>query len=358
MFYINKISLIYILILIIILILIHLYFFKTTETFRSAFVDTSQIEETRSTSSPRIFENPENYILDKYELIDILINDYDNYYTTFNETDLKVRNVNSIEEYKYKIKNSPVTISDEEKNIIINTIYKIKKIFNNYDNIGFTGKKANIMNIYIGIIDGTNYEEGFPHTRENKFIIIPKYLINKHNLITVLIHEMVHIYQKVYPEDIQFYLDTYNFKKYSYRNNAKLGASKELLIKAELSGETETTVGSIDLRSMWDESKFLKNSDSFPQERGIEKLCFSIHGTTGGRSLTECSELRANPDIDNYIYSNSNNELLYCTYNDNATSIMNVTYYPINNEANEHPFEMMAYSIESNIQNELLSNSY
>ena len=289
MFYINKISLIYILILIIILILIHLYFFKTTETF----------------------DDPKNYILDKFELTDILINDYDNYYATFNETDLKVRNSESIKEYKYKIKNSPVTISDEEKKIIINTIYKIKEIFNNYNNIGFNGKKANIMNIYIGIIDGTNYEEGFPHTRSapndmqingilsqnNNFIIIPKYLINKHNLITVLIHEMVHIYQKVYPEDIQFYLDTYNFKKYSYRS-----------VSASISH----------------------------------------------------NETRANPDIDKYVYSNSNNELLYCNYSDNAKSIMDVIYFPINNETNEHPFEMMAYNIELDIKNKynLFSNIY
>ena len=103
--------------------------------------------------------NSENNILNKQELINILINDYDNYYKTFNSTDLKVRNCQSIEEYKDKIKNSPITISNNEKTIIINTLQKIKIIFNKYNNIGFNGKKANTMNFKIGIIDGKDYEE-------------------------------------------------------------------------------------------------------------------------------------------------------------------------------------------------------
>jgi len=226
--------------------------------------------------------NSENNILNKQELIDILINDYDNYYKTFNSTDLKIRNCKSIEEYKDKIKNSPITISNNEKTIIINTLQQIKIIFNKYNNIGFNGKKASTMNFKIGIIDGKDYEEGFPHTRGTT-IIIPKYLISRNDLLTVLIHELVHVYQKTYSEDIQIYLDTYKFKKYINRNK----------------------------------------------------------------------QTRANPDIDDYIYSNSNNELLYCTYNEYANSIMDVTYYPYNIEASEHPFEMMAYNIELDIKNNI-----
>jgi len=225
------------------------------------------------------YKNNNIIILDKYELLDVIINDYDNYYSTFNDLDLKVRNVKSIEEYKHKIKDSPVTISNHEKNILINTIKQIKNIFNNYSNIGFDGKKANNLKIIIGIINNKEYEEGFPHTRNN-IIIIPQNLIFNKNLINVLIHEIVHIYQKIYLEDINFFLNTYNFKK----NNIKLNT-------------------------------------------------------------------RANPDIDNFIYSNSNNELLYCNYNNNPTSIMDVIYYPINNEKYEHPYETMAYNIESDIKN-------
>lgn len=251
-----------IIIIIIIIIIVILFNFKISENFDNNII-----------------------ILDKYELLDVLLNDYDNYYSTFNELDLKVRNVKSIEEYKYKIKSSPVTISEYENNIIINTIHKIKNIFNNYNYVGFNGKKANNIKFIIGIIDGKNYEEGFPHTRKMKsgsdeIIIIPKYLINKYNLITVLIHEMVHIYQKIHPEDIQIFLDTYNFKK----NKIRLGT-------------------------------------------------------------------RANPDIDNFIYTNSDNELMYCIYNNDPESIMDVIYYPINNEKYEHPYELIAYSIEFDIIN-------
>lgn len=271
-------NIVYILLILIIIILI--YNKQDTLVSGMPIKDTTIIDHFIGTWINPNTEKNYYYILDKHELLEILINDYDDYYTTFNKMDLIVRNVSSIEEYKDKINNDPITISINEKKIIMNTIYKIKDIFNNYQNIGFNGKKANEMNITIGIIDGINYEEGFPHTRGNN-VIIPKYLINRKNLITVLIHEIIHIYQKVYPDDIQIYLDTHKFKKNNKRGD---------------------------------------NS-------------------------------RANPDIDEYIYSNSNNELLYCIYNNNSKSIMDVTYFPINNDMYEHPFEMMAYNIESDIKN-------
>jgi hypothetical protein len=243
-----------------------------------------QIDEIHSTlfrRSPQAL-----YILNKNELIDILINDYDNYYNTFNYTDLKVRNVNSIGEYKEICKTSPITISKNEINIINKSIYKIRNILKNYNSIGFNGSKANKIDIIIGIVNNKDYEEGLPHTRYwgsiyNKYIIIiPKYLIDTNNLTSVLFHELVHIYQKVYPKDIEIYLDTLKFKKYAHNNN----------------------------------------------------------------------QTRSNPDIDEYIYSDVNNELLYCIYKNNPKSIMDVIYFPLNNETNEHPFEMMAYNIESDIK--------
>ncbi len=158
------------------------------------------------------FNNSSNIkILKKEELQEILINDYDNYYNTFNKLDLQARKVKSIEEYKNLIINSPITINENLENIIINHIKKIDKIFNNYKTIGFNGKKANNIKWIIGIVDGKDYENGFPHTRNN-IIIISKNLINE-NLISTLIHEKIHIYQKIYKNEINKYLKFNNFKK-------------------------------------------------------------------------------------------------------------------------------------------------
>lgn len=241
-----------------------------------------------------IKNNTENYIenytennikiLNKTELTKIIINDNDNYYNTFNKIDLQVRKVSSIKEYKQKIYDSPVTISNTEKDIIINTINKIDTLFKKYKIIGFDGEKATSIKWNIGIIDGTNYENGYPHTRSN-IIIIPKQIIFNNDLLKTLIHEKVHIYQKTFPPDIEQYLSNNKFKKVIIPSNNILRANK----------------------------------------------------------------IRANPDINNNVYIDSNNNILSCKYNQNAKSIMDVTYYPINKTEYEHPYEFMAYSIEKDI---------
>ena len=151
-------------------------------------------------------------ILSKKELQNILLSDSDNYYKSFTDLDLKARNVESIDEYKNLIINSPININNNLKQIIINHINRIDKLFNNYNTIGFNGNKANSIKWIIGIVNNNKYENGFPHTRNN-IIIIPKKLINK-KLISTLIHEKIHIYQKIYPDDINKYLKFNNFTNF------------------------------------------------------------------------------------------------------------------------------------------------
>ncbi len=51
-------------------------------------------------------------ILTKEELQTILLSDSDNYYKSFSTLDLKARHVNSIEEYKQLITQSPTNINN------------------------------------------------------------------------------------------------------------------------------------------------------------------------------------------------------------------------------------------------------
>jgi hypothetical protein len=216
-------------------------------------------------------------ILSKNELLDIILNN-DKYYSTFNSSDLHVRNVENIDEYKKNIIKAPITINYYEEYLIRKCINKIINILENYDTIGFNGQRANKILWTIGIIDNNIYEDGLPHTINN-IIIIPKSLIYSNNLKSTLIHELVHVYQKQYPEDVNQYLKYYNFK---------------IIQKPNLN-------------------------------------------------------IRANPDTDNNIYIDNNNNMMLCVYNDNPKSIMDVTYYPTNNPSSEHPFELMAYTIENDM---------
>ena len=61
----------------------------------------------------------------------------------------------------------------------------------------------------------------------------------------------------------------------------------------------------------------------------------------------EFDNIRANPDLDNYIYQDSNNNTYKAHYNKNVLSVEDIVYYPKNNQMYEHPFEKMAIEIEN-----------
>jgi hypothetical protein len=60
----------------------------------------------------------------------------------------------------------------------------------------------------------------------------------------------------------------------------------------------------------------------------------------------EKDSIRANPDLDNWIYQDNNNNVYKAIYNNDGKTIEDITYYPVNNQSYEHPFEKMAIYIE------------
>ena len=145
----------------------------------------------------------------------------------------------------------------------------------------FNGYKASLIPWNLGCINGKLYENGLPHTR-NDIILISNKDINKYNvnkLVKTLIHEKVHIYQKIYPNDCNIYIQTHNFTKLKIRNNN--------------------------------------------------------------------DNIRANPDLDNWIYKDKNEKIYKAEYNNKfPKSIEDITYYPLNSQSYEHPYEKMAIDIE------------
>ena len=156
--------------------------------------------------------------VDKETLIQMLINDNDNFYKYFFPNDYKVRNINNISEYKNRIISSVVNLNQEEKNKVIQCCNDIvDKKYSWFDNVKFNDIKWKI-----GSTSGKLYENGLSHTR-NDVIIISKEYINKSSikeLTRTLLHEKVHIYQKLYPVDVDKFLDFYKFKKLKIRDGS------------------------------------------------------------------------------------------------------------------------------------------
>jgi len=218
--------------------------------------------------------------LTKREVCKLLTENSDKYYDTFNENDLLVRSVKSKSEYVKKIKNSCYDFSREEKEILKKCANSVKlRLSKTQINLGpgFDNIKASKIPIIFGCMTGNEYEGGLPHTRYPAIILYSGQVTSMSALDVekLIIHEVTHLYQKMYPNDLKKYLNENHFE----------------IIK---------------------------------QRRGNDNV-------------------RANPDIDSYIYRNQiNNQAYEYIYNPFPGSIGDVI-----RSNKEHPFEEMAHKMEN-----------
>ena len=231
-----------------------------------------------------VFYSTQNIVfLNKNELSSFLIKDKDNYYKSFHEKDLIVRKVSNADEYKEKIRNSTVDFSLYQKEKLLFCVEKLNKTLINVRYPWFDGKKAIQTPWKFGSIDGSDYENGLPHTRSD-VIILPQVALDNYSqneLTRLILHEKIHTYQKMYPSDVESYIQHNNYYKFKKR--------------------------------------------------------------------TEILDSRANPDLNEWIYNDSNNNTFIAIYNSNPSNISDVTFYPNNKNNEEHPFEKMAYEMSETI---------
>jgi hypothetical protein len=141
------------------------------------------------------------------------------FYNTLYDVDLSVRDLKDINDYQIKIQDSVSEFNDDQKNKLVTAIQIANQKISNIHIEGFDGEKASRMNWNIGCIKGISYENGLPHTVK-KTIILPSHLVSSsslHELVRLLIHEQVHVYQKTYPKDIDSYLSSNQISKYKKR---------------------------------------------------------------------------------------------------------------------------------------------
>ena len=73
---------------------------------------------------------------------------------------------------------------------------------------------------------GEVYEEGYPHTRMNVIFITDNVVDSSmKNLVRVLIHEKVHVYERLYPQLMNKWLKYHGYKPHKRLKDYKLGRS-------------------------------------------------------------------------------------------------------------------------------------
>lgn len=221
--------------------------------------------------------------LDKKQLQDFLMKDPDHYYKSFSKKDLSMRKISSPSDYDFLIEKSCRDFNVYEKNKIISCVSKVESSLKTINEPWFDGAKAYKTQWKFGCVTGKMYEGGLPHTRYD-VIILPEYVVTNYTdeqLSKLILHEKIHVYQKMYPKDIHKYTQYHHFYKKIRRN--------------------------------------------------------------------EVHDARANPDLDEWIYNDSNNQSYMALYKADSTNITDVTFYPNNSHFYEHPYEKMAYDMEKRL---------
>jgi len=166
--------------------------------------------------------------LTRSEITDFLCNNT-KYYKCFKETDMIARKIKCLSDYFSIISSDSSEFDSSEKQILKDIATKADKILSNISLPGFDGKKASMIRWKIGCMSGERYEGGHPHTVKGTIILF-KNILKDHqdNILKVLIHEKVHIYQKKYKKDIGEYLKHNNFIRLYLRKNSKARANPDV----------------------------------------------------------------------------------------------------------------------------------
>lgn len=147
----------------------------------------------------------------------VTITNSSDYFNNMNSYDLQVRKSNNKNEYFKKYQLGYETFTMEEKNILLNIVNIIEKKINKYNNF------KNIKWVFVKI--DTNLENSYPHTIENVIVLSNSFFYDSiSSQIITIIHEKVHIYQRMFPEYINILYKNWGFDKVEFdidynRNN-------------------------------------------------------------------------------------------------------------------------------------------
>lgn len=148
----------------------------------------------------------------------------DNYYDSFSALDLRARGVSSLNEYLRRIESVCLrgTCDTNKESIIRRACAKvdwadIEKKRTQW--INMERLRALPWTIALTKGKGSAYEYGLPHTRGDVIVIPESDVVESDDFVDTLMHEQLHVYQKMYPEDFQKYLDFQGFVRHSLRKN-------------------------------------------------------------------------------------------------------------------------------------------
>lgn len=169
--------------------------------------------------SPSSTPTPHVYIMSAQETYQVIAQNKD-FYQQFNDFEWNKRNVNGYKDYMKIVKPLCVTLTAHQKSLLRKKCLQADRRLSQIQLPYFDGKKAVQIPWKIGIFRSSLYEFGFPHTIDKSIVLNEEILSHKtHHIISTLIHEKVHIYQRFFNADIQIYLNMFEFTPWKRRDS-------------------------------------------------------------------------------------------------------------------------------------------
>ena len=157
------------------------------------------------------------YFLSADETKEVLVNDRDEYVHTLNQWDLIARKVATFQEYINKIAQSTMNFTPDQKIKIEQAAYDADAFFKSLRIDGLDTEQIVLIPWKICLTHGKEYEDGLPHTRGDKIFLSTNVDITHTNLVSTLIHEKIHIYQRMYPQDTISFLEHNGYYRWKQR---------------------------------------------------------------------------------------------------------------------------------------------
>jgi len=140
--------------------------------------------------------------LSRRETMLFLMQDSDGYVRGMSSSDLCARGIGSHAEYLKKISDAADDFTILEKQRLSEAVRFVDAFYEPQQSYGMDAKKFRSIPWIFAKTRGRTYDNGFPHTRKS-IVFVTDASLGRSDLEDLLFHERVHLYQRLYPGDIQ-----------------------------------------------------------------------------------------------------------------------------------------------------------
>lgn len=140
----------------------------------------------------------------KVETAAFLLRDEDGFISSMTISDLYARHVKSHQEYREKSAVNALEFQEDQKVVLEKAVETAQQFFQTIS-VPLIDRDRILGILWkFALTKNNTYEEGLPHTREDVIFVTPKLLeLPEVQLVKTLIHERVHIYQRIYETQFQ-----------------------------------------------------------------------------------------------------------------------------------------------------------